>query len=439
MFRSYLTAAGKQAAWNLGALVVLTGLTQAAALASLLVVTNSLGPAGFGVFAFALSLQSYLYILGTLGTALVLFREGVRQPEHLDATSTAYQTVSLSGSLLVGALTACAAWLSPISSAEQALITLVAAGNVGACLVLTPLFDVHHKQPLVAVVALVAEVAALVVVLTLASTATLGLAALGVLVAVKWWLMTVAQYVVYYRAVRPLRPILSRERIARMLRSSLPLAVSTVVAGLPANAGVFFVRLLGGEADAGVFGFASYVAGAYLLFSNLALRVLQPHIAGPYGLQGLFVRKLGLFAGAFFVLLYLVLFAAGAAVICFLLAPPYRSALGPLALVLLAVVLLSVGNITGSYLVVLHQERSVLWGNGVAAGVYLAAVLVLTPFFSSLGTAAAAAVAAAAGTLWMLAAVQSHWPAARADTAATSGVRPSLAVTPIRAAEKNVL
>jgi O-antigen/teichoic acid export membrane protein len=322
VFRSYLTSAGKQAARNLGTLVVLTALTQAAALASLLVVSNTLGPAGFGVFAFALSLQPYLYILGTLGTALVLFREGVRQPEQLDAITTAYQAVSLCGALLVAVLTASAAWLAPISSAEQALITLIAAGNVGACLVLTPLFDVHHKQPLAAVVALGAEVVALVVVLALAYTGTLGLVALGALVAVKWWLMTAAQYAVYHRAVRPLRLVLRREVIGRMLRSALPLAGSTVVAGLPANAGVFFVRLLGGDADAGVFGFAGYVAGAYLLFSNLALRILQPHIAGPYGLQGLFIRKLVLFAGLFLVVLYAAMFTAGAAVIWFLLNPP---------------------------------------------------------------------------------------------------------------------
>ena len=57
-----------------------------------------MGPAGFGVFAFALSLQPYLYVR-TLGTASVLFRDGVRQPDQLDQITTSYQLISLSAQL----------------------------------------------------------------------------------------------------------------------------------------------------------------------------------------------------------------------------------------------------------------------------------------------------------------------------------------------------
>jgi O-antigen/teichoic acid export membrane protein len=417
LFRSYLTAAGKQAAWNLGALVVLAGLTQAAALLTLLLLTNGLGPADFGVFAFAFSLQPYLSLAGTLGTGLVLFREGVREPEALDQVTTVYQVVSLAGSLVVGLLTVTAAWLVPISGAERALIGLIAAGNVAACLALTPLFDAQHRQPLAGAIGLAAEVGTLLAVAALWRTGNLGLVSLGVVFAAKWWLMTAAQYVVYHRALRPLRLVFCRDRFQRLLRSAVPLAGSTAVAGLPANAGVFFVRYFRGDAEAGVFGISSHAAAAYLLFSYLAIRVAQPHIAGRYGLDRLFLRKLVFFTALFLVLLYLAGLAAGAGLVLFLLTPVYRAALLPLAVLLGAALLLSVGVLASSYLVVLHRERTVLAAQVSAAGVYVAAAFVLVPLFGSTGAATASVLAAGCATLWMVAAVRGGLAAARANAA----------------------
>lgn len=406
LFRSYLTAAGKQAAWNLGALVILTGLTQAAALGTLLLLTNSLGPAGFGIFAFALSLQPYLYLGGTLGIGLVLFREGIQEPENLDQITTAAQAVGLVGSLVVGGLAACAALLAPIAGEEQRLIGLIACGNVAACLALAPLFDVHHRQPLAAVIGLAAEVGTLLAVLTLTRTAKLGLVSVGVVFAVKWWLITAGQFVVYRLAIRPLRPVWCRKWLHRLLRSSLPLAGSTLIASLPANAGIFFVRVLGGETEAGVFGIANQAISVYLLFSHLAIRILQPHVAGPYGLDPLFLRKLIVFTGLFLTLLYLGGLAASAGVILFLLAPTYRAALVPVAILLGAALLLSVGTIASSYLVVLHRERTVLRAQFVAAVVYVVTVVLLVPLLQDIGAAVAAALAAGCGTSWMILAVR---------------------------------
>jgi O-antigen/teichoic acid export membrane protein len=413
LLRSYLTEAGKQAAWNLGALVVLTALTQAAAFATLLLLTNSLGPANFGIFAFALSLQPYLYLAGTLGTALVLFREGTREPERLDEITTVYQAVGLAGALVVGGLTAGVAWLVPISTAERILICLVAAGNVAACLALAPLFDVQHRQPLAGAVGLAVEAATLVAVFALAHSGHLDLVLVGAVYAVKWWLLTFGQYALYHLLIRPLRPAFCRERLQRMLRSSVPLAGSTVIAGLPANAGVFVVRCFRGEAEAGVFGVANQAAGAYLMFSYLAIRILQPHIAGPYGLDRLFLRKLILFTTLFLALLYLGGLAVGGGVILFLLDPLYRAAILPLAVLLGAAVLLSVGVLASSYLVVLHREQTVLWAHAGAAVVYVVAAVLLAPAFGNPGAAAAAALAAGCGTLWMIAGVRAGLPGAK--------------------------
>jgi O-antigen/teichoic acid export membrane protein len=406
--RPYLTAAGKQAAWNLTALVLLTALTQAAAVGMLLLVTNHLGAANFGVFAFAMSLQPYLALVGTLGTGLILFREGVREPDHLDAITTVYQVVSFMGALLVGGITASVACLAPVSAAEQGLICLLTVGNVAACIALMPLFDVHHRQPLAGVIGLAAELATLLAIWLLARAGELGLVSLGVVFACKWWVMTAAQYVVYHLAIRPLRLAFRKERFRRMLRSSIPLAGSTLIAGLPANAGVFFVRWFREDAEAGVFGIASHAAAAYLMFSYLAIRILQPHIAGPYGLDHRFLRKLVLFAGAFLAVLYLGGYLTAGGVILFLLTSDYRAALLPMAVMLVAAVVLSVGVLASSYLVVLHRERTVLKAQLSATVVYVGGSILLVPVLGSLGAATAAALAAGWGTVWMVLVVRAH-------------------------------
>jgi O-antigen/teichoic acid export membrane protein len=405
---SYLTPSGRQAAWNLLALVILTILTQAAALVMLLLVTNHLGAANFGVLAFALSLQPYLTLAGTLGTGLLLFRDGIREPEHLDEITTVYQLVGLAGSIVVGGLTAAAAWAAPISSSEQSLLWLIAGGNVAACLALTPLFDVHHRQPLAGVIGLAAELAMLLAIWTLARTGALGLVSLGVVLAVKWWVVALCQYVLYHLCIRPIRLSLRKGRLGAMLVSSLPLAGSTAIAGLPANAGVFFVRWFRGDAQGGVFGIASQAAGAYLMFSYLAIRILQPHIAGPYGLDRRFLRKLVVFAGTFLGLLYAGGFLSAGGVILLLLRPDYREAIAPMAVMLGAAVVLSVGVLASSYLVVLHRERTVLAAQLSATVVYICASLLLVPVLGSLGAATAAALAAAWGSAWMVVVVRAH-------------------------------
>jgi O-antigen/teichoic acid export membrane protein len=410
LFRAYLTSAGKQAARNLVALVALTGLTQVAALGTVLLLTNGLGPNGFGVFTFALTLQPYLYLLGTLGTPLVLFREGTKEPEQLDQIATVQQAVALAGSLVVGGLTAGVACLAPISGVERGLIGLIAAGNVAAGLALAPVFDVQHRQPLVAGIGLATEVGTFLAVLTLVETGTLGLVSLGAVFALKWWFTAAAQHVVYRCAIGPLRPAFSSERLRRMLRSSVPVAFSTLIAGVPANAGVFFVRFLRGDSEAGIFGIASQAALAYLLFSSLAIRILQPHIAGPYGMDRFFLLKLILFAAVFLTLLYLGGLAAGTGAVLLILAAPYRAAVAPMAVLLAAALLFSAGSIASSYLIVLHREKTVLAAHAAAAVVYVVGAIVLVPLFATVGAAAAAALAAASGTLWMVVAVGTNLP-----------------------------
>jgi O-antigen/teichoic acid export membrane protein len=366
------------------------------------------------VFTFAVSLQPWLFTVGTLGTWLMLFREGVQAPERLDQITTNHQVIGLAGSLVVGGLTAGAAGFAPISGEELGLICLIAAGNVATCIALAPLFDVHHRQPLVAVVGLAAEVGVLLGVFVLVKTGSLGLLSLGVVFCVKWWFITVAQYAVYHIVIRPLRWDFCLESARRMLRSSVPLAGSTLIANVPASAGVFFVRLLCGDAEAGLFGVAAQVGFGYLLFSYPALRILQPHIAGQYGLTPSFLRKLVLFSATFLVLLYLGGLAAGVVVVLFVLAPAYRAAIPPMAALLLAYLFLAVGHIAASYLVVLHREATVLVVHVGAAVVYVAAALLLVGPLGSLGAALAAGLGGGVGTLSLLLAVRAGLTAARA-------------------------
>ena len=82
--RSYLTPAGKTAAWNLSGLIVFQVLGQLCAFAIVLLVTNRLGCEQYGQLAFALSLQFYFSILGTFAVKSVVVREGTHHPDDVD-------------------------------------------------------------------------------------------------------------------------------------------------------------------------------------------------------------------------------------------------------------------------------------------------------------------------------------------------------------------
>mgnify|MGYP007095361185 CR=1 FL=1 len=85
-------------------------------------------------------------------------------------------------------------------------LSFTAAEALASAQTSTPSFvALALRQPLAAGIGLVASVGALGAVLVLSRTGSLSLVSAGLVFAVKWWLITVGQLVVYRLAIRPLR------------------------------------------------------------------------------------------------------------------------------------------------------------------------------------------------------------------------------------------
>lgn len=371
-------------------LALLTGctlLTQLCSLAILLLLTRGLSKDQYGAFSFAMTLQSYLLLLGGLGLKVVVIREGTRRPGELDRLAICHLVLTGTVASLLCVLIVAAAAVIPLDGAERTLVGLVAVGNVAACINIQPFFDVHRQQAKSVYILLAAEAAALALIAALSHSARLDLPTVGMTYAGKWAATTALHYGVYHRCVRPLRVAFSIQEVRALLCSSWPVMLSAVVATLPFSAGVFFVRFFQGDASTAVLGLSAQAASAYLVFAALGNRVLQPHIAGPFGLGRKFIKRLALLHGAFLGLLWLGAFSAALIVVEWALDARYREAIVPIGMLLTGAAIHSAGMIGSVYLVVLGEERATLIPSGCASAIYLLGCCLLVPAYSYTGAA----------------------------------------------------
>ncbi len=180
-----------------------------------------------------------------------------------------------------------------MSGGERRLLALVAVGSVPASVNIQPLFDVHHSQARVVAVGAVAEVLGLLAVTWLWWSGGLTLPTLGGVYAAKWGLASAGQLLMYHAGVRRLRWRYSPPDTTRILELSW---LAALLFPLPLSGSVLLVRLRGGPGDAALVGLGYQVANACMVLGGLGLQVVQPHIAGQYGLHPGFLRKLALFA-----------------------------------------------------------------------------------------------------------------------------------------------
>jgi O-antigen/teichoic acid export membrane protein len=119
-------------------------------------------------------------------------------------------------------------------------------------------------------------------------------------------------------------------------------------------------------------GLAQQAASAYLVFSTVGIRVLQPHIAAPPDSSGRLLRRLSMLYGVFITLLWLGSMGAAALLLRWLLDPRYYPSLNLMLLLLTAAFLNGVGSLAAVYLIMCRQERVVLTANLVGALLYAA-------------------------------------------------------------------
>jgi len=99
--RSYLTPAGRLAAWNLGWLMAGTGVSQVCGFVVVLLLTRAFGPEKFGLYAFAMTLHGYMAIISAAGLGPVVIRELTRRPDDIDTIATSYPAISIGARMLM--------------------------------------------------------------------------------------------------------------------------------------------------------------------------------------------------------------------------------------------------------------------------------------------------------------------------------------------------
>jgi len=372
-----------------------TILSHFCTLAVMLVLSNVLGPERYGAVTFGLTMQSYFFLLGGLGIKQIIIYRGTQYPKNLDRLFTAHLTVTGLASGCVGAAAILGAYFEPISSEERVLLCFLAVGNVIACLNIQPLFDAHHHQAKSAAVALVVEAIGLLFIVAARSAEWLGVETAGAFLAGKWVVNATIHHLVYHYKVRRLRLEFVRADVRALVRSGWPLFLAALVAGIPFNIGVIFLRFFQGEADVALLGLGQQAAAAYILAATIGIRIVQPYVYGPRGLEMAFAYKLAFSYGVFLVIVLVGMGSAAVVIVGWLLDSAYRSALGPMLVLLGGAFVYGIGGLTSVYLIRFGQERIVLRANACAAIFYLAAGCFVIPSWSCAGAAFLTVVSAA--------------------------------------------
>jgi O-antigen/teichoic acid export membrane protein len=385
LLASYWTPAGKQALGNLIGLVVCSIVSQGSGFGVLLLLTHHLDTAGFSSVSVGLSAQMFLVLFGSLGVSSVVVPILAGHPERRDEMTSAYFTATALGGMTAAAIGLILTCAIPDATAERWLFALLAVAVLPLVLNLAPLFDAAHLQARGAVIQPAYDALMLTVVWLLARSGLLTLPAIGLAFAGKAYLVLLSQMIVFHRTVRPLRRVLALEAAVRLAARGAPMMLAVFAILVPLNAGVLFVRKYGGDQEAGVYGAALQFANAYFLVGSLCIRIIQPHIAGPYGLQAGFVVKVVAFVFSAVGGAGILIGLGGWAVIRGLFPEGYCPSILLLPILLGTVFFMYIRSVAHHYLIQVHRERVLLVIHGLAAVAFAVGCCIVD------GTAAAVA------------------------------------------------
>jgi O-antigen/teichoic acid export membrane protein len=391
----------RQAANNLFWLTSLTILGQLCALGGVFLMTEAMGKATFGLVVTALFMQRYFLRVGCAGVKPIIVREIAKNPDQLDMLATSHFVITLVSSSLVAILTTVVVWLAPVTTDERLLITLLAWGNIAACTNLRPLFDAQHQQPKGAWVTFFSELVALGALMVMCAYGQITFVGVGLVFAGKWLFTTLGQAALYHWTTRRFHWNFSGANIRFLLNSSWPIMLTLIVSSIPLTFGVVIVRYFKGEEFAADIGLAQQLTTAFVTIVGLCGRVIDPHIAGQYGLRKTFIKKLAVFASVMWLTLYAIALGGTYIVFTYIIRQEFSGALLPAALMLLGALLVDIARMGGSYLVVLRRERRVFHANLLTAITFLATVFAFMQIHPVIGTSVATVLATSVGAVFI--------------------------------------
>lgn len=362
---------GQDAFRKLVSMMAITVVMQVAALLGLYLVVKTLTVAEFGILSSALAVQGFGTILSTLGIRPILVRELSRHPERRDELCSAYTVIALCGGSIVAAIVFAVLTVLSLQMQETFVFQIVAVGTILAAINPAPIYDADGKQVVSTALSCSAELFAFVCVLGLWANGLLGVVQVACVFAVKWFAMSAFGWGYLFFRRRGFRWHLDRAGLRPLLRSSTPLSAAAMLQTAMISSGPLLARTLGGQTAAGIYGLAHQALTAHMLIMGLAGRVVAPRVAVRYQDRGFVIR-----AGVAYVGVACCVSVAGAAlgliVLGFGLQSAYDSARWPLAVLMIAAAIRSVGVYFNLLHVARAHEKTVLGSLAVSALAYAA-------------------------------------------------------------------
>jgi O-antigen/teichoic acid export membrane protein len=363
-----------------------------------LVLATRLGPAGFGIVTFGLTLVAWFSYVVDAGTEILNVREIARRPERFRHISERVLGLRLTLSVVAAVLFVGGAWLLARSDLTRETLVLFAlllpAGalnlrwmvlGVGGSRAIALGLVLSRLLVLVAVVFLVVDESDLTRVPVIEATGML------VYALVILWLVG--------GGLRKLRPRVDVAAWRDTLRQSTPLMITGFARSAVVSFDIVLIQLALGPEDLGIYSLASrhafFVTGAVGLFSMAFLSAFSATAdEGAVALKGRALR----WAFGISVLIAAAL-TVGALLIPYVYGDEYDRSVAVLAVIAWRIPLAVLASIYGSILVARDRQIDLMRNSIVAAAFVVCADLVAVLAFGLLG---AAVVSIAGGALTYL-------------------------------------
>ncbi len=340
--------------------------------------------------------QTYFIIVGTGGLTSVIVREATKQPDEIDSIASCYLLITVGLSGIVCLFSVVGTYLAPISSAERFVLIAIAVSSAASSMSFRPLFDARHQQAMSAAILFFSHLTSITILVIAYQTERLDLRTAGVIISCTAILSFFVHLAIYYFFFHRVRWSFSRGRLVDLLKSSAWLLLVRLVGTLPLTGGIIWVRIMHGDEDAAILGIVDRVLKAYLTFSLIAVRIVQPHMSGPYGMHRSFVQKAVIFSASFHVVLMVAIGVAAATAILLFLDPVYHAAVGVMVVALLAGCFAGMGTMGTSFLVTRRKESVVFSVNVIRTTIFVALATPLVWQLSYLGAPLASLVSTSA-------------------------------------------
>jgi len=384
LISSYLTPAGKRAAWNLSWMLGSTAISQISLFGVVLILTRALDREQFGMLATGLAMQGYLILLGSAGMPIIATREMVRRALDHSCIASTFMAVSLILGIVAAVATIIVLSLLRISPSERVVwIALLLSAGV-ACANPQFLFDAFHKQRVPSITTAAIDLTFLGIALLLLYRGNLGIIPAGILFSAKWIFSTVL-IMILFRGYVSLSPAYVKfEEACFLLRSSWPILLASFLYMIPTSSGVIFVRAFHGPEHAAIVGLAVQAFQVFTTVVGLANRIVRPHINSPWGFTKNFLLKLIVFYTAFVFALYLVACLGLHVIVEYLLPESYAGTKVAGLVLLVGGVGVAFASLANEYLIALNRQTAILYSFALASTAFIAATLVFVPRFGVL-------------------------------------------------------